>query len=102
MLKGATPDLGCPRCSAPPREMRIIGVDPGLGATGFGLIAMCREGKIIYHGSGVIRASSAFSFSQRIQHIYRRLSEEIRNYTPHLMAVEQPFFAKNVKSAMLL
>lgn len=82
--------------------MRIIGVDPGLGATGFGLIAMSSEGKILYRGSGVIRSPSTFSFPQRIQYIYRRLVEEIKNYAPHLMGVEQPFFAKNVKSAMLL
>jgi len=83
-------------------EIRIIGVDPGLGATGFGLIAMGSDGTILYRGSGVIRSPSTFSFPQRIQRIYRRLAEEIKNYAPHLMAVEQPFFAKNVRSAMLL
>jgi crossover junction endodeoxyribonuclease RuvC len=79
-----------------------MGVDTGLAATGFGLIAMGSGGTILYRGSGVIRSPSTFSFPQRIQRIYRRLAEEIKNYTPHLMAVEQPFFAKNVKSAMLL
>jgi crossover junction endodeoxyribonuclease RuvC len=79
-----------------------MGVDPGLAATGFGLIEMGSGGTILYRGSGVIRAPSTLSFPQRIQRIYRRLAEEIKNYTPHLMAVEQPFFAKNVKSAMLL
>jgi crossover junction endodeoxyribonuclease RuvC len=83
-------------------EIRIIGVDPGLGATGFGLIAMGSDGTILYRGSGVIRSPSTLSFPQRIQRIYRRLAEEIKNYAPHLMAVEQPFFAKNVRSAMLL
>ncbi len=79
-----------------------MGVDPGLGATGFGLIKVHKEGKIDYCGSGVIRASSVSSFPQRIQYLYRRLAEEIKDYDPHLMGVENPFFAKNVKSAMLL
>ncbi len=102
MLRGSASSPGSEKFSTPQKEMRIMGVDPGLGVTGFGLIAIRREGKIVYHGSGVIRPSAAFSFPQRIQHIYRRLAEEIKNYSPHLMAVEQPFFAKNVKSAMLL
>ena len=102
MLNRTKPSLESIISSPKGKEIRIIGVDPGLGATGFGLIAMGRDGAILYRGSGVIRSPSTFSFPQRIQNIYRRLAEEIKNYTPHLMAVEQPFFAKNVKSAMLL
>ena len=102
MLKRTKPSLGSKISSPNGTEIRIIGVDPGLGATGFGLIAMGSDGTILYRGSGVIRSPSTLSFPQRIQRIYRRLAEEIKNYTPQLMAVEQPFFAKNVKSAMLL
>ena len=102
MLNRTKPSLESIISSPKGKEIRIIGVDPGLGATGFGLIAMGSDGAILYRGSGVIRSPATLSFPQRIQRIYRRLAEEIKNYTPHLMAVEQPFFAKNVKSAMLL
>lgn len=102
MLNRTKPSLESIISSPKGKEIRIIGVDPGLGATGFGLIAMGSDGAILYRGSGVIRSPSTLSFPQRIQRIYRRLAEEIKNYTPHLMAVEQPFFAKNVRSAMLL
>ncbi|MDO9209399.1 MAG: crossover junction endodeoxyribonuclease RuvC [Deltaproteobacteria bacterium] len=102
MLNRTKPSLESIISSPKGKEIRIIGVDPGLGATGFGLIAMGSDGAILYRGSGVIRSPATLSFPQRIQRIYRRLAEEIKNYTPHLMAVEQPFFAKNVRSAMLL
>lgn len=102
MLKGATSFPGLEKFSSNPEEMRIMGVDPGLGATGFGLITINRGGKIVYRGSGVIRASSTFAFPQRIQYLYRCLAEAIKDYDPHLIGVENPFFAKNVRSAMLL
>ena len=102
MLNRTKPSLESIISSPKGKEIRIIGVDPGLGATGFGLIELGGDGAILYRGSGVIRSPSILSFPQRIQRIYRGIAEEIKNYTPHLMAVEQPFFAKNVKSAMLL
>ncbi len=102
MRKETTSSRGPENISLRPERMRIMGIDPGLGATGFGLITINGAGEIVYRGSGVIRASSTLSFPQRLQYLYRRLAEEIRNYDPHLMGVENPFFAKNVKSAMLL
>ena len=81
---------------------RIIGVDPGLGTTGYGVIEMGPKGSILYCGSGVIRPRPSQSFPQRIQQIFRGLSQQIEHFAPTVMAVERPFFAKNVKSAMLL
>jgi len=84
------------------KGIRILGVDPGLLSTGFGIIEIEGDGSSLYCGSGVIRPRARQSFSHRIQQIFRGLSKQIENYAPQLMAVECPFFAKNVKSAMLL
>jgi len=81
---------------------RIMGVDPGIVATGFGVIEIGGNGSILYRGSGVIRPPRLQSFPQRIQQIFRGLCQQIENFAPQLMAVERPFYAKNVKSAMLL
>jgi len=81
---------------------RIMGVDPGVGATGFGVIEIGRDRLILYVGSGVLRPRRLQSFPQRIQQIYRGLCQQIDNFRPRLMAVESPFYAKNVKSALLL
>ncbi len=81
---------------------RIIGVDPGLVATGFGVIEIGRNSSSLYCGSGVLRPPPLQSFPQRLQQIFRGLSEQIKKFAPELMAIENPFYAKNVKSAMLL
>jgi crossover junction endodeoxyribonuclease RuvC len=79
-----------------------MGVDPGLVVTGFGVIEIGRNGSILYCGSGVLRPQRLQSFPQRLQQIFHGLSQQIEKFTPELMAVENPFYAKNVKSAMLL
>ena len=81
---------------------RIMGVDPGVVATGFGVVEMGRDGFIHYLGSGVVRPRRMLAFSHRLQQIYHGLCQQIEKFGPQLMAVESPFYAKNVKSAMLL
>lgn len=102
MLKGAGSLPGPQNFSRSGKGIRILGVDPGLLSTGFGIIEIESDGSSLYCGSGAIRPRARQSFSQRIQQIFRGLSKQIENYAPQLMAVECPFFAKNVKSAMLL
>src|SRR5512139_892772 len=80
---------------------RILGVDPGMGTTGFGIIELSRNGSFQHRGSGVIRPRSLHT-SQRIQQIFRGLVQLIAQFQPQKMAVERPFCGKNVKSAMLL
>ena len=81
--------------------IRILGVDPGMGATGFGLIEFENKGPLRYRESGVLRPRGT-SVSPRLQQIFRGLTRLIETTKPRFMAVERPFFGKNVKSAMLL
>jgi crossover junction endodeoxyribonuclease RuvC len=81
--------------------IRILGVDPGMGATGFGLIEFENKGSILYRESGVLRPRGT-SVSPRLQQIFHGLTRLIETTKPRFMAVERPFFGKNVKSAMLL
>ncbi len=80
----------------------ILGVDPGLMATGFGVIEVRESGEWHHCGNGVIYPPSSWSLAQRLHQIYSGLTSQIKHYKPDYMAVERPFFAKNVKSAMLL
>ncbi len=80
----------------------ILGVDPGLMATGFGVIEVEENGQGHHCGHGVICPPSSWSRPQRLRQIYSGLTSQIRHYKPDYMAVERPFLAKNVKSAMLL
>jgi len=81
--------------------IRILGVDPGLGTTGFGLVECENRGSLLYGESGVLRPRGT-SVPPRLQQIFRGLVTLIETRKPQYMAVERPFFGKNVKSAMLL
>jgi crossover junction endodeoxyribonuclease RuvC len=80
---------------------RILGIDPGMGSTGFGVIELAGNGSLLYQESGIIRPRGP-STPHRIQQIFQGLVQLIDKFQPQRMAVERPFFGKNVKSAMLL
>ncbi len=83
-------------------SFRILGVDPGMTATGFGVVEMDKNGSMRYCGSGVIRPQLQQSFSHRLLKIFHDLGRQIDTFQPALMGVERPFYGKNVQSAMIL
>ncbi|MGE5252489.1 MAG: crossover junction endodeoxyribonuclease RuvC [Planctomycetaceae bacterium] len=101
MRKGNAPGSWLPAPGGQGEGIRILGVDPGMVSTGFGLIEFEAKGSLRYRESGVIRPRGN-SVSPRLQQIFRRLTLLIETFRPRFMAVERPFFGKNVKSAMLL
>jgi crossover junction endodeoxyribonuclease RuvC len=70
-------------------------------STGFGLIEFEKKGFLLHRQSGVLRPRGT-PVSPRLQQIFRGLIRLIEASKPQFMAVERPFFGKNVKSAMLL
>jgi len=99
--KGRAPGSWFPAPGSQSEGIRILGIDPGMVSTGFGLIEFGKEGSLLYRESGVLRPRGA-SVSPRLQQIFRGLTRLIGTTKPRFMAVERPFFGKNVKSAMLL
>lgn len=80
--------------------MRILGIDPGTGILGFGIIDIDGKGKAILVDAGVIRTPVKQADSDRLFTIYQELDEIIRDVKPSVMAVEKLFFARNVTTAM--
>lgn len=80
--------------------MRIIGIDPGTGLLGFGVIEVDKTGKAKLVDGGVIRTPIKEDDAERLQTIYEELSEIIAETKPAEMAVEKLFFAQNVTTAM--
>ena len=101
MLKGSGPFSGPFDPAGKGVPTRILGVDPGMVSTGFGLIEIVNNGSILYRECGVIRPRG-LSIPKRLQKIFRGLVQLIETFSPQYMAVERPFFGKNVKSAMTL
>ena len=79
--------------------MRILGIDPGTGILGFGIIDY-DSNKTNLVDAGIIRTPVKEEDSQRLSTIYDELHEIITEHKPEVMAVEKLFFAQNVTTAM--
>jgi crossover junction endodeoxyribonuclease RuvC len=79
--------------------MRILGIDPGTGILGFGVIDVER-GKLKLVDAGVIRTPVKEDDAVRLLTIYEELTEIINETKPTHMSVEKLFFARNVTTAM--
>lgn len=79
--------------------MRILGIDPGTGILGFGVIDVMR-GQATLVDAGVIRTPIKEDDAVRLATIYEELQLIIRDTKPNEMVVEKLFFAQNVTTAM--
>ncbi len=84
-----------------PHTRRILGIDPGSRATGYGIIDV-RGNDISPVAWGVIRTEPSGSFPDRIYDIHERLCALIDLHRPTEAAVEDVFLAKNAASALKL
>ncbi|NLC13849.1 MAG: crossover junction endodeoxyribonuclease RuvC [Chloroflexi bacterium] len=80
--------------------MLVLGIDPGIAITGFGLIRLndLNEPELIKYG--VINSTAEGDTSSRLVYLYRELTELIEQHKPEYAAVERLFFQKNQKTAM--
>lgn len=79
--------------------MRIIGIDPGTGILGFGVIDVI-HGKAKLVTAGVITTPPHTPLEERLEEIFDGLTEIIAETNPEVMSIEKLFFAQNVTTAM--
>ncbi len=82
--------------------LRILGLDPGSLATGYGVIEEIGRGKARLIAAGVVRTPAKEEFSRRLKIIYDGLTEVIARHGPAEAAAEDVFAAKNVRTALKL
>ncbi len=80
--------------------MRLLGIDPGTGILGFGVIDVDSRGKLTLVDGGVVRTPVKQPDSERLLTIYDELDALIKELKPEIMVVEKLFFAQNVTTAM--
>ncbi len=80
--------------------MRILGIDPGTGILGFGVIEIDNKRKAKLVDAGVIRTPVKEDDAVRLSTIYDELSDIIASTKPAIMVVEKLFFAQNITTAM--
>ena len=79
--------------------VRIIGVDPGLASTGWGVVESSR-GRLRYVAHGCIETRPDKSRGERLVFIYKAFLEILETYNPAEAAMENLYFGNNVSSAM--
>jgi crossover junction endodeoxyribonuclease RuvC len=78
--------------------IRIIGIDPGLANTGYGVIEI-EKSRYRALAHGVITTDSGLPAGERLKIIYDALTEVVKEYKPREAGIEDLFFAKNAASA---
>lgn len=81
--------------------MLVLGVDPGSKVTGYGLVEKENNQMTCIH-AGTISPPDRLPFYERIHKIFQSMVEVMNHYRPQEMAIEDVFFAKNVKSSLKL
>ena len=90
----------------PPSRMTItkkiiLGLDPGIADTGWGVIEKKGQ-KLKMFSCGSIKTSAKTDFINRLKILHQELSQIIKKHQPDAIAVEQLFFCKNVKTALMV
>jgi crossover junction endodeoxyribonuclease RuvC len=82
--------------------MRALGVDCGTEYTGFGVVELCPDDTLVCLTCGAIKLSPRESLPRRLGTIFDRLAVVIQEHRPDNVAIEDVFYALNVKSALKL
>ena len=81
--------------------MRVIGFDPGTGATGYGIV-LFESGRLCLEACGVWRPPTSVSLSERLEFLLTRAHELITQWGPAAVSIETVFAGRNAASAIKL
>ncbi len=79
--------------------MLVLGVDPGLATTGYGLVAEQRQNLSLVD-FGVIETPANLPLDKRLQQLYHELCSLVAGFDLEAVAIEDLFFSRNVRTAM--
>lgn len=79
----------------------ILGIDPGTTIMGYGLIHY-KDKKIAVISSGVLKLSKYHDHPMKLARIFERVNQLVEEYHPDELAIEAPFYGKNVQSMLKL
>lgn len=79
--------------------MIVLGIDPGLAGTGFGVVTR-RGGRLAALDGGVIRTSPAQALERRLTELHARVAALLAEHEPDAVALESLYFGRNAASAL--
>jgi crossover junction endodeoxyribonuclease RuvC len=80
----------------------VLGIDPGTAVTGYGVVKGDRSAPPHLIECGIIRTRPRDTLAQRLQEIHAGVTELIARHRPNAMSIEDVFFAKNVRTTVVL
>jgi crossover junction endodeoxyribonuclease RuvC len=80
--------------------MRVIGIDPGIAITGYGLVDELEDGSLKVVDYGAILTDPATPLPERLTQLFKSLNNLIEIHRPQVGAVEKLFFQRNVRTAI--
>jgi crossover junction endodeoxyribonuclease RuvC len=81
--------------------MRVLGIDPSSRATGYGILEL-KEGRTTVFGYGTIKPRRQAALSEKLREIKAGIDRLIGSFEPGEVAIENPFFGLNIKTAITL
>jgi crossover junction endodeoxyribonuclease RuvC len=96
-LEGSDTKIRCTLSS-----MRVLGIDCGSEYTGYGVVEETSERKLVCHVNGAIKLKSGTPMAAKLEKIFTDIAAIIAKHQPEIMAIEDVFYAVNVKSALKL
>ncbi|MBL50947.1 MAG: crossover junction endodeoxyribonuclease RuvC [Candidatus Marinimicrobia bacterium] len=81
--------------------MRVLSVDPGLGITGFSIMENKRN-QTQLTAYGTIKPKPKDELPKRLNYLFEEMNKILDQFSPDVMAIEDAFYSRNVKSAMIL
>ena len=83
-------------------SLTILGVDPGIKNTGYGVIKVTENNEPQLFKFGHFHTNAKLSLAERLHQIYSGLEQIIKDIRPDMMAVENIFYSENVKTAIIM
>jgi crossover junction endodeoxyribonuclease RuvC len=80
----------------------VLGIDPGTAVTGYGVVGRDGRGALQLVECGVIRTKADQPLPRRLHDIHEGVRELIGRHAPHTLAVESIFYARNVRTTVVL
>jgi crossover junction endodeoxyribonuclease RuvC len=80
----------------------VLGIDPGTAVTGYGVVKGDRSSPPHLIECGIIRTKPRDALAQRLQEIYTGVSELIQKHNPDALSIEDVFYARNVRTTIVL
>lgn len=82
--------------------MIVLGLDPGLATTGYGVVSELSSGELSLIACGVISTPASDPLPERLLTIDRELNALIQKHRPDVVAIEELFFSRNVTTALVV